>query len=88
MNNSRDIAAAWQKLTPMQRAVAVLARDDLPDKLIADRLRISARTVRYHLLTLRRVFNCESKLGVAVIAERVTGLSKVTSMQPGQTGGS
>jgi DNA-binding CsgD family transcriptional regulator len=85
MPDNPDILRAWLALSPMQKSVAVLVRDDLPDKLIADRLRISARTVRYHLSVLRRVFGCASKLGVAVMAERVTGLSKVTSMQSAQT---
>jgi DNA-binding CsgD family transcriptional regulator len=78
MNNSRDIAAAWQALTPMQRAVAVLARDDLPDKQIAQKLHLSEPGVRYHLRMLRRAFSCQSKLSVAVAVERMTGaLSKV-----------
>jgi DNA-binding CsgD family transcriptional regulator len=74
----QEIARVWGGLTPMSRAVAVLVRDDLPDKQIAQKLHLSEPGVRYHLRMLRRAFSCQSKLSVAVKVERMTGaLSKV-----------
>jgi DNA-binding CsgD family transcriptional regulator len=82
MTDSRDIAAAWQGLTPMQRAVAMLVRDGLCDKAIADRLRISVRGTRYHMDRLRLIFNCDSKLSLAVATERaIWALSLLTPSQ-------
>jgi DNA-binding CsgD family transcriptional regulator len=67
----QEIVRVWRTLTPMQRSVLMLCRE-LPDKLIADRLRISTRGVRYHQGRLRAAFGCDSKIALAVMGERVS----------------
>ena len=51
-------------------ALAKLCAEDLPDKVIAERLGVSQKTVEPRLCALRRKLGLRSKIGVAVWAVR------------------
>ena len=66
MAASRIIAAL--PLSDREREIVALLCQDLSDKSIADRLGLTAGTVKQYQKNIRRKLGCASRVGVALLA--------------------
>lgn len=62
--------ARTARLTPMEIRVVELLSEDLSDEAIAERLRISRRTVEDHLANARAKTGARTRVGLVVLALR------------------
>jgi signal transduction histidine kinase len=63
-------ARGWPSLTDTERAVAHLAAQGLPSRVVADRLLLSQHTVRAHLRHVFRKLGVRSRVELARVTER------------------
>jgi DNA-binding CsgD family transcriptional regulator len=59
-----EILQRWRVLSPREQEVAALIRQDCTDQQIAERLSISANTVKTHVRNIRRKLGAGSKAAV------------------------
>jgi DNA-binding CsgD family transcriptional regulator len=71
-------------LTPRQLEVLALLCDGLPNKLISQRLNISASTVKVHISCIMRELGVSSRLQVLVVAQRCGLVGEAAQLTPGQ----
>ncbi|HEV7393286.1 MAG TPA: LuxR C-terminal-related transcriptional regulator [Burkholderiales bacterium] len=68
-----SVAESWPPyvhLTPRQLEVLALLCDGLPNKLISQRLNISAGTVKVHISCILRELGVSSRLQALLLAQR------------------
>jgi DNA-binding NarL/FixJ family response regulator len=70
-------------LTPRQLEVLALLCDGLPNKLISQRLNISASTVKVHISCIMRELGVSSRLQVLVTAQRCGFVGQAPQLTPG-----
>lgn len=62
------IQARFGTITPRELEIMKLICQDLPDKLIADRISVSIHTVAIHRQNIERKIGCHSKAGIVTFA--------------------
>lgn len=60
--------AEYGNLTPREIEVIKMVIQDLPDKIIADRLGISVHTMAVHRTNIERKIGCSTKVGITAFA--------------------
>ncbi|MGZ5089595.1 MAG: response regulator transcription factor [Burkholderiales bacterium] len=80
----QSASSADFRLTPRQLEVLALLCDGLPNKLISQRLNISASTVKVHISCIMRELGVSSRLQVLVMAQRCGLVGEAARLTPGQ----
>ena len=70
-------ARGWPSLTDTERAVAHLAAQGLPSRVVADRLLLSQHTVRAHLRHVFRKLGVRSRVELARVTEQAAAQARV-----------
>jgi signal transduction histidine kinase len=66
----------WLSLTDTERAVAHLAAQGLPSRVVADRMLLSQQTVRSHLRHVFRKLGVRSRVELALVTEQVAARAR------------
>lgn len=74
MNPAAQSRVSALPLSPREKEIVSLLLEDLPDKAIADRLKLTHDTVRTYSKHIRRKLGVQSRVGVALVAVGYTHL--------------
>ena len=70
----RDYSASMQSLTPRQKQIIKLFRDDLTTDQMADKLKFSSSTIKQDIIKIYSIFGVNTRSAVVELAEKA-GLS-------------
>ncbi len=72
--NSRDYASSMKSLTPRQKQIIQLFKEDLTTDEMAERLKYSSSTIKQDIIKIYSIFGVNNRMAVVQLAEKA-GLS-------------
>lgn len=77
VENERDYSGAIKSLSPRQKQIIKLFKDELTTEQMADRLRFSPSTIKQDIIKIYELFGVNSREQVVILAERAGLLDSV-----------